>query len=86
MSYPKIFSPKQDYKINLVTQRGEETQITIHSPTRYIRDNCERILPDWKNSLKMSVAIVLQKSKLALTETSPLIEKGIIHKPKSQNT
>lgn len=74
MSYPTIFSSKQDYKINLVTQRGEETQITIHSPTRYIRNNSQRILPDWKNTLEMSVAIVLQQSQLPLTENSPLIE------------
>ncbi|MGB3636526.1 MAG: methylmalonic aciduria and homocystinuria type D protein [Rivularia sp. (in: cyanobacteria)] len=74
MSYPKIFSFKKDYKINLVSERGEEIQISIHSPTRYIRENCQRILPDWDNKLEMSVAIVLQQSKFALTETSPGIE------------
>ncbi|MGD1912688.1 MAG: methylmalonic aciduria and homocystinuria type D protein [Rivularia sp. (in: cyanobacteria)] len=74
MSYPKIFSSKQDYKINLVSERGEEIQISIHSPTRYICDNSERILPDWKNKLEMSVAIVLQQSQFPLTESSPRIE------------
>jgi hypothetical protein len=74
VSYPKIFSSKQDYKINFVSQRGEEIQISIHRPSRYICDNCERILPDWKNKLEMSVAIVLQKSRFALTESSPQIE------------
>lgn len=74
MSYPKIFSSKQDYKINLVSQRGEEIQISIHAPSRYICDNCERILPDWKNKLKMSVVIVLQQSQFALIESSPSVE------------
>lgn len=74
MSYPKTFSFKKDYKINLVNGRGEEIQISIHSPTRYIRENCQRILPDWNDKLTMSVAIVLQQSEFALTESSPLIE------------
>ncbi|MEM6751600.1 MAG: methylmalonic aciduria and homocystinuria type D protein [Cyanobacteria bacterium P01_C01_bin.38] len=74
MSYPKIFSFKKDYKINLVGERKEEIQISIHSPTRYIRENCQRILPDWSNKLGMSVAIVLQQSEFALTESSPRIE------------
>ncbi|MGB3650344.1 MAG: methylmalonic aciduria and homocystinuria type D protein [Rivularia sp. (in: cyanobacteria)] len=74
MSYPKIFSPKQDYKINLVSHKGEEIQISVHSPTRYICNNCERILPDWKNNLEMSVAIVLQQSQFPLVESSPRIE------------
>ena len=74
VNYPKIFSAKEDYKINLVSERGEEIQISIHSPTRYIRDNCERILPDWKNNLEMSVAIVLQQSQFPLTTISPRIE------------
>ncbi len=74
MNYSKIFSSKQDYKINLVSQRGTEIQISIHSPTRYICENCERILPDWKNELKMSVVIVLQQSQFALTQSSPHIE------------
>ncbi|MCJ8278991.1 MAG: methylmalonic aciduria and homocystinuria type D protein [Rivularia sp. ALOHA_DT_140] len=74
MSYPKIFSFKKDYKINLVSQRGEEIQISIHSPTRYIRENCQRILPDWNNSLGMSVVIVLQQSQFALIETSSRVE------------
>ncbi|MEM1394235.1 MAG: methylmalonic aciduria and homocystinuria type D protein [Cyanobacteria bacterium P01_D01_bin.116] len=74
MSYPKIFSFKKDYKINLVNERGEEIQISIHSPTPYIRDNCHRILPDWDSKLRMSVAIVLQQSQFTLTESSPRIE------------
>jgi hypothetical protein len=74
VSYPKIFSFKKDYKINLVSERKEEIQISIHSPTRYIRENCQRILPDWNNLLGMSVAIVLQQSEFALTESSPRIE------------
>ena len=74
MSYPKIFSSKQDYKINLVSERGKETQISIHFPTRYIRNNCERILPDWKDELKMSVVIVLQQSQFSLVESTPVIE------------
>ena len=74
MNYPNIFSAKQDYQINLVNQRGEEIQISIHSPTRYICNNCERILPDWKNKLDMSVIIVLQQSQLPLTEKLPHIE------------
>lgn len=74
VSYPKIFSYKQNYKIDLVSQRGEEIQISIHPPSRYIFDNCERILPDWKNKLEMSVVIVLQQSQFALIESSPQIE------------
>ncbi|NJM23887.1 MAG: methylmalonic aciduria and homocystinuria type D protein [Richelia sp. RM2_1_2] len=74
MNHPKIFSSKQDYKIDLVSQRGEEIQISIHPPSRYIFNNCERILPDWKNKLEMSVIIVLQQSRFALTESSPEIE------------
>lgn len=74
VSYPKIFSSKQNYKIDLVSQRGEEIQISIHPPSRYIFNNCERILPDWKNKLEMSVVIVLQQSQFALIESSPQIE------------
>ena len=74
MSYPKIFSFPKDYKIKLVNERGEEIQISIHSPTRYIRDNCQRILPDWDSKLTMSVAIVLQQSRFTLTESLPKIE------------
>ena len=74
MNYPKIFSFSKDYKIKLVNERGEEVQISIHSPTRYIRDNCQRILPDWDSKLRMSVAIVLQQSRFALIENSPKIE------------
>lgn len=74
MNYPKIFDFKQDYKINLVSERGQEIQISIHSPTRYICDNCERILPDWKNKLEMLVVVVLQQSQFGLIESSPRIE------------
>ncbi len=74
MSYPNIFTFKKDYKINLVNERGKEIQISIHSPTRYIRKNCERVLPDWKDKLEMSVVIVLQQSQFVLIESSPRIE------------
>lgn len=74
MSYPTIFSFKKDYKINLVSERGKEIQISIHSPTRYIRENRQRILPDWNDKLEMSVVIVLQESQFPLIESSPRIE------------
>ncbi|MEO1430485.1 MAG: methylmalonic aciduria and homocystinuria type D protein [Cyanobacteria bacterium J06632_19] len=74
MSYPKIYPFKKDYKINLVSERGEEIEISIHAPTRYVRQNTQRILPDWSNKLGMSVAVVLQQSQFALTESSPRIE------------
>ena len=74
MNYPKIFSFSKDYKIKLVNERGEEVQISIHSPTRYIRDNCQRILPDWDRKSRMSVVIVLQQSRFPLIESSPQVE------------
>lgn len=48
-------------------------QISIHPPTPFLSDNLPRILPEW-NSEKISVVIVLQRSRFSLTESTPEIE------------
>lgn len=60
--------------INLVGKSGQAVQISIHSPSQYIRANCERILPDWRNQDVMWVVVFLQQSRYELVESSVEIE------------
>ncbi|MDZ7960416.1 MAG: methylmalonic aciduria and homocystinuria type D protein [Aulosira sp. DedQUE10] len=75
MNYPPVYSSKQNCPIHLVGKTGQAVQISIHSPSRYICANCERILPDWKPQSSLWVVIVLQQSRYQLQESIAVIEK-----------
>jgi hypothetical protein len=74
VNYPTAYTSEQGYLINLVGTTGQAVQISIHSPSKYICTNCERILPDWKNQSSLWVVIVLQQSQYELVECTPEIE------------
>jgi Methylmalonic aciduria and homocystinuria type D protein len=74
VSYFQVYAVIAGSPINLLNETGQAVQISIHSPSSYIRANCERILPDWKNKPSMWVVIVLQRSCYELLEKTPQIE------------
>ena len=74
MNNPSAYTYSQNYPINLVDKTGSCIEISIHSPSRYICINRERILPDWKNKSCFWVVIVLQNSRYQLCETTAEIE------------
>ncbi|MBW4563694.1 MAG: methylmalonic aciduria and homocystinuria type D protein [Mojavia pulchra JT2-VF2] len=75
MNYPKVYTSKPSYPINLVGKTGQAVQISIHSPSQYICANCERILPDWKQQSFLWVVIVLQQSRYQLLESTAEVER-----------
>lgn len=58
---------------NFPTDGDRPTQISIHPPTPFLRDNLTRILPEW-NADEIRVVIVLQRSRFPLVESTPEIE------------
>lgn len=75
MNYFKVPTSLAGCPINLVGEKGQAIQISIHSPSPYICANLERILPDWKNqSSSMWVVIVLQRSHYELVEKTAVVE------------
>lgn len=58
---------------NSGTEGDRPSQISIHPPTPFLRDNLTRILPEW-NSDEIRVVVVLQRSRFPLTESTPEIE------------
>lgn len=74
MNYFKVPTSVAGCPINLVGEKGQAIQISIHSPSPYICANLERILPDWKNQSSMWVVIVLQRSHYELVEITAAVE------------
>jgi hypothetical protein len=75
VNYFKVPTSVAGCPINLVGEKGQAIQISIHSPSPYICANLERILPDWKNqSSSMWVIIVLQRSHYELVEKTAVVE------------
>lgn len=74
MTSPKVYRFKQSSPIQLVTETGQEVQISIHQPTSFITKNLERVLPDWTLPVAW-VVIVLQQSRFPLAETVTHVER-----------
>jgi Methylmalonic aciduria and homocystinuria type D protein len=74
VDYFGVSTPDESCLIDLVGKEGQAVQISIHSPSKYICTNRERILPDWKNRSSMWVVIVLMRSRYELVESNMVIE------------
>ncbi|MCL1466258.1 methylmalonic aciduria and homocystinuria type D protein [Argonema galeatum] len=74
MTSPKVYTFQQSSPIELVTETGQEVQISIHQPSSFMSKNLERVLPDWTLPVAW-VVVVLQQSRFALGETATHIER-----------
>ncbi|MBF2062996.1 MAG: methylmalonic aciduria and homocystinuria type D protein [Calothrix sp. C42_A2020_038] len=74
MEFFKVRTSGESHLINLVGTRGYSLQISIHSPSQYIRTNRDRIFPDWKNQTSMWVVIVLAQARCEMLDTGVLVE------------
>ncbi len=74
MDYFRVSTPNESCLIDLVGEERQAVQISIHSPSKYICTNHERILPDWRNPSSMWVVIVLMRSRYELVESNAVIE------------
>lgn len=62
------------HPIRLFTENGREVQISVHSPSRFISQNLERVIPDW-NLPVLWVVIVLQQARYELVDSTPHVER-----------
>ncbi len=74
MNYPNVYTSQQGCPINLIGDRGQAVQISIHSPSPFICANRKRILPDWKKQPFLWVVVVLQQSQCQLLESTAEVE------------
>jgi hypothetical protein len=74
VDYFRVSTPNESCLVDLVGKNRQAVQISIHSPSKYICTNLERILPDWRNPSSMWVVIVLMRSRYELVESNRVIE------------
>jgi len=75
VNYPQVYPAMQSSPISLVGKMGQAVQISIHTPSEYIRVNRDRIFPDWQHQPQFWVVIVLQRSRYPLVKITPEIEQ-----------
>ncbi|MGK7872144.1 MAG: methylmalonic aciduria and homocystinuria type D protein [Xenococcaceae cyanobacterium] len=74
MNLQKFNNTQDSFHIDLIEETGLKVQISIHEPTEYIKENRQKIIPNWESD-PVVVIVVLQQSKHSLTNTGPHIEK-----------
>lgn len=60
----------------LTVTRNNQTfgvEISIHSPSAYVQEHLQELLPNWQND-SVSMIIFLQQAQMSLTEVSPEVE------------
>lgn len=60
--------------LELATVSGQAIELSLHSPSPFITQNLERVLPDWNLPVAW-VVLVLQQSRFALETTASHIER-----------
>jgi hypothetical protein len=55
---------------HFLTPAGREIQIYIDRPSQFLQDNQEQLLPTWDKPITQ-VILILQKSRLSLTDNTP---------------
>lgn len=60
--------------IHLVTQTGQEVQISINQPSPFMVQNLERVIPDW-NLPVLWVVVFLQQARYELVESTSHVER-----------
>lgn len=73
MTSSKVYTLQQTSPMQLVTETGQEVQISIHQPSSFIYKNLERVLPDWTLPVAW-VVIVLQQSRFPLGEIATHVD------------
>lgn len=74
MRCPQPGSYRHGLPLYLVTENGQEVQMSVHRPSRFISQNLERVIPDWNLPI-LWVVIVLQQARYELVESTPHVER-----------
>lgn len=73
---PRLKASYHSPPIQLVTERGQAVQMSVHQPSLFIAQNLERVFTDWVLPITTCrVVVILQQSRYPLADTAPHIER-----------